>query len=559
MECRIDTQDGSERHALVSGTRYELGSQEVLMLEYEDVTESRAVQRALQTTETHLRAVIGNAPVVLFMIDREGRFTLSEGRGLQSLDLEPGQVVGQSVYDLYADHPEIIAAAKRALAGEEFTETTTVGPLAFETRYTPIRDANGEVEGLIGVATDVSDRHRLEDQLRHAQRMEAIGRLAGGVAHDFNNLLAAILGHGELMISELPETSPLRRNAEEIQKAGVRGALLTRQLLAFSRKEVLSPAVHDLNALVLGMEEMLGRLIGEDIEFVAVPTTRPARVKADRGQLEQIIMNLAINARDAMPDGGRLSIEVDHVVVDEAYQRQHARVQPGHYCVLAVSDSGCGMDEETLSHVFEPFYTTKEQGKGTGLGLSTVYGVVEQSGGHVWVYSEPDIGTTFKVYLPETTELSASTDEQAGVPLLRGAETVLLVEDEDTVRAVAREVLETNGYDVLEASNGVDALRVAAAHNGSIHLLVSDVVMPQMGGGELSKRLTDMRPGIRMLFISGYTDDAVVRHGVRERGTAFLQKPFSLDAFARKVREVLDAPQPLTLPSQSPDDPDTTH
>jgi signal transduction histidine kinase/ActR/RegA family two-component response regulator len=398
---------------------------------------------------------------------------------------------------------------------------------------------------VIDVASDISERRSLETQLRHAQRMEAVGRLAGGVAHDFNNLLAAILGHGELMLSDLPPDHPLRRNAEEIQKAGVRGAMLTRQLLAFSRKEVLAPGVIDLNAVMLALDELLNRLIGEDIELVTVPAMAPVRTRADRGQMEQIMMNLAINARDAMPTGGRLTIEITSAELDDVYARQHARVKPGRYAVIAVSDTGVGMDSDTLAHAFEPFFTTKEQGKGTGLGLSTVYGIAEQAGGHVWAFSEPGVGTTFKVHLPEVRDAEEhATELTSRKPAARGAETLLLVEDEDSVRSLAREVLESQGYRVIEAEDGVEALRVAAAHDGPIQMLVTDVVMPRMGGGELAEKLAGMRPGIRVLFVSGYTDDSIIRHGVRERSSAFLQKPFALDAFAARVREVLDAPAP---------------
>jgi PAS domain S-box-containing protein len=541
--CRVMTLDGDFREAVVSGTRYDMGLQEVVMIDFEDVTESRRVRDALVEAEARLRTVVSNSPIVLFSIDRNGIFTLSEGRGLEALGLQPGQVVGQSAWDIYRDQPGILKAIQRALAGEAFSESVPLGALHFETHYTPTRDEKGEVTGLIGVATDISERRSLESQLRHAQRMEAIGRLAGGVAHDFNNLLAAILGHGELMMSELPPAHPLRRNAEEIQKAGVRGALLTRQLLAFSRKEVLAPSVLDLNAVMMALDELLFRLIGEDIDLATIPAMRPVLVRADRGQIEQIIMNLAINARDAMPQGGRLNIEIDVADLDQAYARQHPRVRPGRYAVIAVTDSGMGMDSETLAHAFEPFYTTKEQGKGTGLGLATVYGIAEASRGHVWVYSEPGVGTTFKVYLPEAQGTLLEPAEAPGpAGNTRGTETLLLVEDEDTVRSLGREVLEGSGYHVLEAVDGVDALRVAESWDGPIHMLVTDVVMPRMGGGELAGKLVALRPGVRVLYVSGYTNDSVVRHGVRDRSSAFLQKPFSLDAFARKVREVLDAP-----------------
>lgn len=512
----------------------------------EDVRTSARFRRELREVEAQLHTVVGHTPVVLFQLDREGVFTLSEGRGLEVLGLEPGQVVGQSAFELYKEHPAIASAIRRALKGETFTEIVELGALAFETRYTPVHDRSGALTGVVGVATDVSERRQLEEKLRHAQRMESIGRLAGGVAHDFNNLLAAILGHTELMMGELGPKHPLRRNTEEIQKAGVRGAMLTRQLLAFGRRQVLSPASHDLNAVLAGMDELLRRLIAPHVELTLKTSAGPAYVKADRGQLEQIVMNLALNARDAMPEGGSLEIALDVRLLEEAQLREHPSAGPGPYCVLTVSDTGCGIPADTLNHVFEPFYTTKSPGSGTGLGLATVHGVAEQAGGFVQVESEAGAGTTFRVFLPVTDEVPEAAGEPVPPsPLLHGAETVLLVEDEETVRSVAREVLATHGYGVLEAANGVEALRVADSYQGPVHLLVSDVIMPEMGGGELAHKLLQKRPGMRVLFMSGYTDDAIVRSGVHERLHAFLHKPFSIEAFARKVRDVLDAPEDL--------------
>jgi two-component system cell cycle sensor histidine kinase/response regulator CckA len=545
LECRVRQRDGIERIATVSGTLADLDGREMLMLEYTDVTERLHVEEALRAAEERLHTVISNAPIVLFAIDAGGVFTMSEGHGLEALGLEPGEVVGRSVFDVYRDFPSVLAAIRRALAGEEFTTVTEVGKLAFETRYTPLRGTAGEFRGLIGVATDVTDQRRLEDQLRHSQKMEAIGRLAGGVAHDFNNLLAAIMGHSELMLSRIHAGHPLHTNAEEVQKAAARGALLTRQLLAFSRKEVLAPRDLDLNLVVTEMDGMLRRLIGEDIELHSNIGPAPLRVRADRGQLEQVIMNLAVNARDALPRGGRLTIEVAGVMVDVAFADQHPQLRSGPHVLLTVSDDGCGMDSPTLARAFEPFFTTKAQGKGTGLGLSTVYAIIEQSGGTITVYSEPGLGTTFKVYLPRADGgPAASAPERAAGRSLRGSETVLLVEDEDAVRSMAREVLETTGYVVLEARHGPDALAIERAHAETIHLLVTDVVMPQMSGRELAQALIRLRPALRVIYMSGYTDDAVVRHGVLEQGTAFLQKPFALEAFVRKVREVLDAEPP---------------
>ena len=552
FECRIRTLEGGELLASVSGTRYDLDGQEVEMLEYQDVTESRRVEEALRNAEERLRSVVANAPVVLFAIDEHGTFTLSEGQGLAALGLRPGQVVGCSAFDLYAEHPRILANLRRAMAGESFMDQVDLGDLSFETWYAPTRGPDGRPQGLIGVSNDVTRRRHLEDQLRQAQKMEAIGRLAGGVAHDFNNLLAAIMGHGELLLRRLEPNQPQHRHAEAIQKAAARGALLTRQLLAFSRKEVLAPSVLDIHLVVAEMEEMLRRLIGEHIELVIVLGDRPVHVRADRGQLEQVIMNLAVNARDAMAEGGVLTVEV--ATVEPAPGGGGSAPDAGRFVTIAVTDTGCGMDAATAGRIFEPFFTTKEQGKGTGLGLSTVYGIVEQSGGSVTVDSVPGRGTTFTVALPRLEErvlpAGAEATAQAGT---HGSETVLLVEDEPSVRAVAREALETHGYRVVEAQHGVEALAAARAHAGTIDLLITDMVMPQMGGRELAERLRELRPGIRVLFMSGYTDDVVVRRGISRATSAFIQKPFAMSAFTRKVRDTLDA-APADLPGAAGDD-----
>ena len=382
---------------------------------------------------------------------------------------------------------------------------------------------------------------RSEDHLRQVQKMEAIGRLAGGVAHDFNNLLTAIMGYSELSLSHLQPGDQARKNAEQIRQAAVRAAALTHQLLAFGRRQVLASKVLDLNAVATNLEPMLRRLIGEDLDLGIVPCPDLGRVQADPGQIEQVIMNLAINARDAMPRGGKLTIETANVELGEGDNRPQVPVRPGRYVLLAVSDTGCGMNAETQAHIFEPFFTTKEQGKGTGLGLATVYGIVKQSDGYIWVYSEPGFGTTFKIYLPRIDDVSttAEPDEARSAPA-SGRETILLVEDEEAVRDLVRGVLEGRGYSVLLAQSGEEAVRLSGGHEGPIHLMVTDVVMPRMSGRELAERLASSRPAMKVLYISGYTDDAVVRHGVLSRGVAFLQKPFMPNALLRKVREVLD-------------------
>jgi len=390
------------------------------------------------------------------------------------------------------------------------------------------------------------DRERLQaDQLRQSQKMEAVGQLAGGVAHDFNNLLTAIGGYSDLGMRRLNDSDPLRRNLEEIKRASTRAGSLTRQLLAFSRKQMLQPKVIDLNTIVGEVDKMLRRLIGEDIDFITILESAPCLVKADPGQIEQVLVNLAVNARDAMPRGGKLTIQTNHVYLDEAYARTHVAVQSGHYILMAVSDTGIGIDLETQKRVFEPFFTTKEVGKGTGLGLSTVYGIVKQSGGSIWVYSEPGKGTAFKVYLPAINTIVETEQKPTISETFGGWETVLLVEDEHIVRNLACEILEMHGYRVLTASDGEKACRVCEEYPEEINLMITDVVMPVMSGRELAERVAQRRPRMAVLYMSGYTDDAIVRHGVLDHDMPFLQKPFTPDAFARKVRDVLEQNQPL--------------
>src|SRR5881275_876306 len=372
--------------------------------------------------------------------------------------------------------------------------------------------------------------------------MEAVGRLAGGVAHDFNNLLTVITSYSALLLEDLGSDDPKRDDVQQIRKAAEAAATLTRQLLAFSRQQVLQPKALDLKATVAGTEKLLKRLIGEDIQLTTVLAPDLGVVKADPGQIEQIIINLAVNARDAMPSGGRLTIEAANVDMDEAYVRGHAPASPGRYVMLALSDTGIGMDEQTKARIFEPFFTTKEKGKGTGLGLSTVYGIVKQSGGYVWVYSEPGHGTTFKVYLPRVDAPAEPQAPPREAATVTGTETILLAEDDEILRPLTKGLLARLGYTVLDAESAEQALAVAGARQGPIHLLVADVVMPGASGRELARRLAQSRPETRVLYVSGYTDDAIVHHGMLDPGLKFLQKPFTPAALARKVREVLDAP-----------------
>ena len=385
--------------------------------------------------------------------------------------------------------------------------------------------------------------HNTEKQLVQSQKLEAVGRLAGGISHDFNNLLTVILGYSDIMKRSLPDADPLRRNVDEITRASQRAASLTRQLLAFSRKQVMQPKVFDLNSVVSDLEKMLRRMIGEDIEVRVTAESDLGNIKADPVQLEQVLMNLVVNARDAMPKGGKLSIETANVYLDESYSQDHVSVVPGHYVMLAISDTGCGMNEETRQRIFEPFFTTKEQGKGTGLGLSMVYGIVKQSGGNIWVYSEEGHGTTFKIYFPRVTAEAEEYRRVAhALEVEGGSETILLVEDAEWVRTLARQVLESAGYRVLEAGNADAAIKLCESINGDrIDLLLTDVVMPGMSGNDMSRILLAKHPGMPVLYMSGYTDDAIVQHGVLEAGINFLQKPFTPGALTLKVRQVLDA------------------
>ncbi len=408
---------------------------------------------------------------------------------------------------------------------------------------TPLVDESGRVLGVASLAQDVTERVALEERLRQSQKMEAVGRLAGGVAHDFNNLLTVILGYSQILAEGAPAGSRLADSTAQIKSAADRASGITRQLLAFSRKSVLSPRVINLNDSILNLDSLLRRLIGEDIEVMTIPANDLGSVKADPGQIEQIIMNLALNSRDAMPRGGKLTLETANVELDAAYAREHQPAEPGRYVMLAVSDTGHGMTPETQARIFEPFYTTKEVGKGTGLGLSMVYGIVKQSGGYIWVYSEPDRGTTFKIYLPRVDQpVEAKSAEDRPKSMQRGSETILLVEDEPQLRQLSSSVLAHCGYKVLTASGPEEGLAICKENHRDIRLLVTDVVMPKMNGRQLAEQILQLSPNVKVLYISGYTSNAIVHYGVLDPGLWFLPKPFTLSALIAKVREVLDSP-----------------
>jgi PAS domain S-box-containing protein len=511
------------------------------------------VQKARHEERTRLAVMIENMPAIIWTTDADLRFTYHTGAALETLGFHADEALGKTVFQYFGtEDPNFpaIAAHRKALAGATLSFELDWQKRSFDCYVQPLRGADGNLIGVIGVALDVTDRKHLTDQLRQSQKMQAIGELAGGVAHDFNNLLMVVKGHAQLLLQRMPKDASLHHSVEQMEKAADRAASLTRQLLAFSRKQVLQPRVLDMNDVVGGMIKMFSRVIGENIEMAFVPGANLGRTKADPGQIEQVLLNLVVNARDAMPDGGRLTIETANVQLDHTYAAGHVTVEPGPYIMLTVTDTGCGMDVETQSRIFEPFFTTKEAGKGTGLGLATVYGVVKQSGGYIWVYSEVGCGSTFKIYLPqvaEEVEAPVVASETGGS--LAGTETILFVEDEQSVRELVRDYLRGEGYSVLDAGDGIEALQVAAAHNGPIHILVTDVVMPRLSGRDLAAKLSAERRNLKVLFISGYTDDTVVRHGVLDGGVAFLQKPFNLKALAEKIREVLKAEAHPAVPA----------
>ncbi len=513
--------------------------------------QNRQTAELLRESEERYRALFLLNPQPMWILDAETRSVLAiNDAAVQHYGYTREEFVKMTVDDLReAPGPlEAAAAVPREPGADRFLrhrkKDGTIIELEINTHDLTFHGRKAQLV----LAQDVTESMLLREQFRQSQKMEVIGRLAGGVAHDFNNLLTVITGYSELLLSKTQagEKHHFRGFIEEIKKAAERAAALTRQLLAFSRKQMLNPVVLDLNQLITTMGGMVTRLIGEDIDLATVlsPELRP--VKADRGQIEQVMMNLVVNARDAMPKGGKLTIETRNINLGATYMRQHPEVRPGSYVMVAVSDTGCGMDERVKSHIFEPFFTTKEPGKGAGLGLATVYGIVKQSGGHIDFYSEPGFGTTFKIYLPEVQEALPAKERPPLAILaenLQGTETILLVEDEDGVRALASRVLHMRGYRVLVARDSEDAIRLSNEEPGAIQLMVTDVVMPGMNGRDLAKHIAPRRPQMKVLYLSGYTESAVFRHGVLEPETAFLQKPFAPDDLTRRVREVLDKPQ----------------
>jgi len=515
--------------------------------------EHRKIAEALRESEERYRLHFESLNDVIYSVNRDLLLTDVSPSIRTHLGYAPEELVGRPFSELNILAPEFLEEAladiRKALDGAvvssmEYTFLARDGTIRYgEANNTPLVD-QGVIIGATAVVRDITERKALKAQLHQAQKMEAVGRLAGGVAHDFNNLITAITGYTDLLLLNLEHGSESWAFAKEIQKALEQASSLTDQLLVFSRKQVMRPEALNLNTVVMSMERMLGRLIGEDVDLVTVLSPDIGTVRADPAQIEQMIMNLALNARAAMPEGGRLTLETADTVLDEAYAQRHLEVRPGRYVMLAVHDTGCGMDEDTLSKIFEPFFTTRHQERASGLGLSTVYGIVKQSGGHIAVESEPWKGSSFRIYLPRGEEpKEGSGTRPAPFPTLRGSESILLVEDDISVRNIVREVLQRNGYNVLEASNPGDAILISEQHTGLIHLMLTDVVMPRMSAPELTERLAPWHPEMKVLYMSGYTDSDILRQGVLETERPFLQKPFSPETLLRAVRDVLGRPK----------------
>jgi PAS domain S-box-containing protein len=534
------------RHWVASFLPLQIDATRALAVYVTDTTAQRRLEDALRASEEVFRQIAENIEGVLYLADPEAFHVLYLNPAFERVWALSVEEVRQNP-GLWMEriHPDDRARVQAALQADrqhfraEYRVVRPDGEVRWiSDRSFPVVDRDGRLIRIAGMATDETDRRRLEAQLLHAQRMESIGRLAGGIAHDFNNLLTVIMSHA-IFASQSPETAA--EDLMAIERAAARAADLTRQLLTFARRQVVEPRVIDVNALTLNIDKLLRRLLGADVELVTLLGTELWPVKADPAQLEQVLVNLALNARDAMPAGGKLTIETSNVALDRAYIDTHPEVTPGDYVMIAVSDTGEGIPPDVLPMIFEPFFTTKPSGAGTGLGLATCYGIVRQAGGHIWAYSEPGRGTSFKVYLPRVEGEAAQATTAPAPVAPRGSETILVVEDDPSVRVIAVRTLRALGFSVLEAASGPEALRLAAAHEAPIHLLLTDVVMPHMGGRELAARLRAARPDLKVLFTSGYTHNAIVHRGVLDPGLSFLPKPYVPHVLARRVRDTLDA------------------
>ena len=565
LEYRILHKDGTWRvlESTSSVVKDAEGQPEKLIIVNRDISDRRRASEALRLSEASFRSVIENAPYGIYRANAAGQFLRVNPALQKMLGYETQEELFRANLgtDIYRDPQEhrrandLFAGAKGFDVEVEWKRKDGV-PLHARCsgRLIEVEHSEGHSETYFEVfAEDVTEKRVLEQQLRMAVKMEAVGRLSGGIAHDFNNLLGVIIGYAQVLKRRMKAGDDVFEYAEEIEKAGQRAASLTRQLLAFSRQQVLAPAILNLNALISDMAKMIHRLIGEDVELVMKLDPAIGSVKADQGQIEQVVMNLAVNARDAMPEGGKLALETATVTLDQAYTRRHPGSKAGRCVMFSVSDTGMGMSAETLAHIFEPFFTTKEVGKGTGLGLATVYGIVKQSNGYIWVDSEIGRGSSFEVYLPLIEQPASAPEAAAPTPeSFRGSETVLVVEDADALRKLSVTLIEQYGYQVLSAANGAEALELVQKDRPKIDLLLTDVIMPRLGGHALAQRLVPLYPGLKVLYMSGHTDSSVGQHGVLEAGISLLHKPFTEEELVRKMREVLDSGKRSSPPAEVP-------
>jgi two-component system, cell cycle sensor histidine kinase and response regulator CckA len=546
-EYRGIRKNGEEYWLEVYASSIEYNGAAALQLATIDITEQKLAEKRLKESKEYLNQIINSIGDPIIVRDRNHRFVHVNDAFCAFTGKDRDQIFGVTGFEylpeaqakkIMDEEENVFSTGKECVSEEEVNDS--YGRLhIIASRKALLTDKDGHKQ-IVCLLRDISEQKRLQAQFMQAQKMEAVGVLAGGVAHDFNNLLSVIKGYTELLIEDLSESDPQYEDLKQIEKAAQRATSLTAQLLAFSRKQILKPEILNLNAVLSETNNMLRRLIGEDIELVYVASPDLGLIHADPGQIQQVLMNLAVNAREAMPHGGKLTIEAVNLTLDEPYAQIHSVVKPGNYVMMAVSDDGVGMDSATLARIFEPFFTTKEKSKGTGLGLSTVYGIVKQSNGYIWVYSEPGVGTTFKIYFPRVTSGIPVVEEEQKSEF-HGNETILFVEDEDSVRNLANRILQQKGYKTLVAANGMEALRMAGDYDGKIHLVLTDVVMPGMSGTTLVTRLQAMRPGIKSLYVSGYTDNGIVHHGTLDSDVAFLQKPFSIESLTQKVRHVIDS------------------
>ncbi|GIV05625.1 MAG: hypothetical protein KatS3mg016_1200 [Fimbriimonadales bacterium] len=505
------------------------------------LSKSSDAEEVTASSEQRLRLILSQLPAIMWTVDRDLRFTSSLGAGLAALGLKENELVGVSLMDYFQtqdlEFPPI-HQHRRALQGESAEFDFQWGKRLYQVRLEPLRSMDGGIDGVLGLAVDVTEIQRLQEQVEQATRMESIGRLAGGIAHDFNNVLAAINGFAELALMQLSEDHPARANLQHILEAVERSSQLVYQLLAFARRRVVAPQAMSVNTHLQQLMPFLQRVLGEDVELQCLLDAQTGNVRADPVQIEQVLINLVSNARQAMPNGGKLIIETQNVALDADYVEQHWGVQPGDYVLISVTDTGVGIAPEHLPHIFEPFYSTRIAGGGTGLGLATVHGIVNQARGHIWVYSEPGKGTTFKIYLPRVPDAAEPLPERTPEPAAQpGSGTLLVVEDNDDVRQIIAALLRTLGYTVLEAGHPQDALRLAAMNTPD--LLITDVILPEMRGAELARALSVMHPEMKVLFISGYTENTIIEQGELKPGVEFLAKPFTMAQLSAKVKQIL--------------------